>query len=301
MNWTSLIQQKYSPDAFIHGQYFVIQFTPDLVAGQVFNLGVGFIQDGEPSIRYRLLDSSLKGFTCIYGTEATSGLRLLLQSLAYSLDTFGTVSSPSPQIRYTDPIPISGLSVQSIMDSLYRDYIHMDHYVQKKVEKQPYINTGDLRKGVQSHLSPQLREVYYRESSVWIDSDVAQGEKIALDLPIYRPIAKDMFYTQPLFASIVSADYVEKESLSYNLDFLGCTNIQNACSLLGQEAKAGLFIYRPTINDRVTPNKMDEIDRHIDKSLYILERMKQKGGYDIDIQVMDNELDIYAKVTEFVA
>lgn len=300
MNWTSLIQQKYAPDAFIHGQYFVIKFMPDVVAREVFNLGVGFFQDNDPAIRYRLLDNSLKGFNCIYGSEAVSGMRLLLKSVAQALDTVGIISPPSPQISYTQPIAISGLSVESIMDTLYRDHVHMDHFVQKRNRKPTIVNTADLRKGVHDYLAPPLRDKYYREDKIWLKSDVAVDEQIAVDLPIWRPKQDNLFDIQPLFASIVSADYVEREALSYNLDFLGCTNIQNACSLLGPESKAGLFIYRPTLNERVTPNKMDEIDSHIDNSLYILERMKKKGGYDINIEVMDSQYDIYAKVKSFI-
>lgn len=89
MNWTSLLESKYAADAFIKGHFFVIKFTPDIVAQEVHNLGIGFIQEGESKIRFRLLDSSLRGFNCIYGKEPTEGLRLLLDSLSLALDTVG--------------------------------------------------------------------------------------------------------------------------------------------------------------------------------------------------------------------
>ena len=94
--------------------------SPDIVAKEVHNLGVGFIQEDESKIRFRLLDSSLKGFNCIYGKEPTEGLRLLLNSLSLALDTVGYSSPPSSQVEYTILMPISCLSVKSIIDSLYR-------------------------------------------------------------------------------------------------------------------------------------------------------------------------------------
>lgn len=45
---------------------------------------------------------------------------------------------------------------------------------------------------------------------------------------------------------------------------------------------------------------MDIIDSHIDNSLYNLKRLKQKEGYDIEIEVLDIEEDIYDKVISFV-
>lgn len=91
-----------------------------------------------------------------------------------------------------------------------------------------------------------------------------------------------------------------KNALSFNLDYLGCSNIQNACLLTGCEAKAGLFIYRPSLNERVTKEVLDIIDNHIEKSLYTLERLRQKEGYNIEIEVFYSEEKVYDKVAAFV-
>lgn len=300
MNWTSLLESKYAADAFIKGHFFVIKFTPDIVAQEVHNLGIGFIQEGESKIRFRLLDSSLRGFNCIYGKEPTEGLRLLLDSLSLALDTVGYTSPPSAQVKYTTLMPISGLSVKSIIDSLYRDYIHMDHYQQEKKPKPSILNTSELRKGLKSNLQSINRSSYFQENKVFLESDINDG-KIVLDLPIWRPQANEtMFGHDYLFASVVSADYIDKDALSFNLDYLGCTSVQNACLLTSREAKAGLFIYRPSFNERITKEAMDIIDSHIDNSLYNLKRLKKKEGYDIEIEVLDAEEEVYDKVATFV-
>lgn len=299
MNWTSLIQPKYAPDAFINGQFFVIKYTPDLVSQQIFNLGVAFIQDDTQKLHYRLLDSSLKGFTCVYGSEAVHGLRLLLQAIAYSLDNIGYVSSPSPQISYTPLLPTKGLSLIAIMESLYRDYIHMDHFEKKKPKKLPYINTSDLRQGLYDNLKQNSKDRYYRETKI-----ILKGE-IALDLPIWKEpnrLQNDLFDTNHLFASIVSADYVDDEALSYNIDYLGCTNVQNAYDMLqDKKPKAGLYIYRPALSERINREALNRIDNHIDNSLYLLNRLKKRDNLDIEIEVFDSEEAIFNKVNEFLA
>lgn len=301
MNWTSLLQPKYAQNAFVKGHFFVIKFTPDPVAEEIFNLGVGFIEENKDRTIVRLVDSSLRGFGCIYGREAIKGLKLLLQSISVSLSDMGYEYPPSTQITYTPLMPISGLSIEAILNSLYRDYIHMDHYQEKKKAKIAILNTIDLRKGVQKKLSTIKKSEYFHEDKVLLQNDIESGN-MELDLPIWKaPQQRSLFKDNYLFASIVSADYVEPDSLSFNLDYLGSRSIQNACLLTGKKAKAGLFIYRPSLNQRITKEAMTIIDNHIDDSLYILKRMNKRNGYEIEIDVLDSDLDMQDKVANFIA
>ena len=153
MNWTSLLQPKNATTSFVEGYFFVIKFTPDTVAKEVFNLGVGFIEDGDENIRFKLAHPSLKGFACIYGKNAVQGLRLLLQSISTALNTVGYSYPPSSQLTYTTLMPTKGLSVEAILDSLYRDYVHMDHFQEKKKSTVPVLNTRELRKGLKQSLN----------------------------------------------------------------------------------------------------------------------------------------------------
>lgn len=300
MNWTSLLQPKYAQNAFIRGHFFVIKFIPDSVAEEVFNLGVGFIEENESKIRSRFLDPSLRGFSCIYGKQATQELKTLLHSISVALNEVGYISPPSPQINYTSPVPVSGLSVDAILHSLYCDYIHMDHYQEEKKAKPFILNTADLRKSVQKNLSSLKKSGYFHEEKVFLKNDIESG-KMELDLPIWKPQQENsLFERNYLFASIVSADYVEADSLSFNLDYLGSRSIQNACLLTGKNARAGLFIYRPSLNQRITREAMDAIDNHIDNSLYILKRMNKKDGYNIKIEVLDTELEMHDEVASFI-
>lgn len=299
MNWQYLIQPKYADNAFVYGDYFIIQYTPDIVSGHIFNLGVAFIQNDTQKLYYRLLDKSLKGFNFIYGQQATDGLRLLLQTLEYALNDVGHLSSPSPHIHYTPLQPIKGFTPQIIIDNLYQDYIHMDGYPQKKTKKPHTLNTSDLRQHLRKNLEQHNKAQYYHTDKIILENDLQKG-KIILDLPIWNG-EKDLFKKYHLLASIVSADYIDPETLSYNLDFLGCTSVQNACMLLEKKStKAGIFIYRPTISERITEQILNNINNHIDNSVYQLQRMKQKQNYNITIEVLDNETELINQVTEFI-
>lgn len=300
MNWTSLLQPKHATASFVKGHFFVIKFTPDIVAKEVFNLGVGFIENGDKKIHFKLAHSSLKGFACIYGKNAVQGLRLLLQSISTALNTVGYSYPPSSQLTYTTLMPIKGLSVEAILDSLYRDYVHMDHFQEKKKATAPVLNTVELRKGLKQSLKSINKTEYYQEEDILLESNIDSGE-IALDLPIWRPQQENsLFANEHLFATVVSADYLEKNALSFNLDYLGCSNIQKACLLTGQEAKAGLFIYRPSLNERITKDVIDTIDSHIEKSLYTLRHLRQKEGYHIEMDVLYSEEAVHDRVAAFV-
>ena len=307
MNWIGLLEPQHTIDNLTKGHFFVVKFTPDSVASEVFNLGVCFMEDGESKIHFRLIEQSLKGFACIYGNEAVEGLRLLLQSISHALTNLGHISSPSPQIKYTPLMPVTGLSVEYILRSLYRDYIHMDHYPEKdKKKKSPTLNTASLRRSVKRNLESLNLDSYFKEDKVYFKSDIELGAnttsgEIGLDLPIWRPQQEfSLLHDDYLFASVVSADYLDLSALSYNLDYLGCTSIQNACIFTDKKAKAGLFVYCPIPNERINREAMELIDNHIDNSLYILRRMKEKDNYNINIQVLYSEEDICHKVAEFV-
>ena len=300
MNWTSLLQSKPTVDSLVKGHFFVIKFTPDAIAKEVFNLGIGFIEEGSEAIRFKLAHSSLQGFACIYGKNAVQGLRLLLQSISTALNTVGYSFSPSSQVTYTALMPIKGLSIETILNSLYRDYVHMDHFQEKKKPKPSILNTIDLRKGLKQSLKSINKTEYYQEEEIFLKSDIDSGN-IALDLPIWRPQQENsLFGSEHLFASVVSADYLEKNALSFNLDYLGCSNIQKACLLTGEEAKAGLFIYRPSLNERITKDVIDTIDSHIEKSLYTLKHLRQKEGYHIEMDVFYSEEAVYERLAAFV-
>lgn len=301
MNWTSLLQPKDAVASFIKGHFFVVKFTPDIVAKEVFNLGVGFIEDGDEKVRFKLAHSSLKGFACIYGKNAVQGLRLLLQSISTALNTVGYSYPPSSQLIYTPLMPIKGMSVDSILNSLYRDYVHMDHFQGKKEATAPILNTRELRKGLKQNLKSINRDEYYQDEEVILKSQI-DNKEIALNLPIWRSKQENsLFESEPLFATVVSADYLEQSALSFNLDYLACSNIHKACLLTGQEAKAGLFIYRPSLNERITKKAIDLIDSHIEKSLYTLKHLKKKEGYNIEMDVFYSEEEVYGKVAKFLA
>ena len=301
MNWTGLIKNRYDNDTLVKGKYFVIKFTPDFVANEVLNIGVALIDENE-NIYYQLLDN-IQGFECLYGKKSLEIINLLFSSVEQSLRGAGYFSSPSPHIIYTPLIPTSGLSVETILKSLYQDYIHLDHYSNlEKQKKVPALSTREIRKNMFAYFNKNnkaLYDSYVCFDKVTINSDLNSTKSIELDLPIWRKRADSLFNQQPLFATVVSADYIDEASLSLNLDYLGSTCIRNACELIGKQSKAGLFVYRPTTSERITEKMLTNINNHIDSALYSLERMKSKG-YDIDIKVLEDKESIFEMVENFV-
>lgn len=299
MNWTSLIENRYSSDTLINGEYFVIKFTPDFVANEVLNIGVAFIDENQ-KIYPRLLPN-LQGFECLYGSKSSEVISLLFESVKVALKENGYFSSPSPHINYSPLMPTSGLSINTLLDSIYQDYIHLDHYeTQDKQKITQALGTSSIRKSMFSYFKEHNKAIYdsyfsFDKVSIDLDSD----RFIELDLPIFREVNNTLFNQDPLFATVISADYVDPATLSLNLDYLGSTTIRNACELKGKESKAGLFIYRPTISERIDKHMLENIDNHINSTLLSLRRMNDHG-YNIDIEVFDNKDDIFEKVKHFI-
>ncbi|WP_367109717.1 hypothetical protein [uncultured Psychrobacter sp.] len=299
MNWTSLIENRYSSDTLINGEYFVIKFTPDFVANEVLNIGVAFIDENQKL--YSRLLPNLQGFECLYGRKSLEVISLLFESVKVALKENGYFSSPSPHISYSPLMPTSGLSVSTLLDSIYQDYIHLDHYEnQKKQKTTQALGTSSIRKNMFSYFKNYNRAVYdtyFSFDKVAINLD--SNRSIELDLPIFREVNNTLFNEDPLFATVISADYIDPATLSLNLDYLGSTTIRNACELKGRNSKAGLFIYRPTVSERIDKSMLENINTHINSTLLSLRRMNDHG-YNIDIEVFENTNDIFEKVEHFI-
>lgn len=259
MNWKNLIQTK--PHR-VKGYYHVIKFTPNLVAQEVFNIGIVFT-DSENNRHIKMLENT-KAFECLYGKQGAIQVQNMVNYAEDMANSLGDSLIPSPHLSYTTPIFTQGLTIQQILSGLYKDYILLNCAHGRSQDKRKAINTEDLRQKIFSHLKKKQFESALHEAPIRLPSSDTE-----LDLPIWSGTADEdlLGKKKHFFATLISADFIKEAYLGYNLNTVGAMNIQTACEIMGERSRAGFFVYSPTPNENgIDETEYQHITTHIDKT-----------------------------------
>lgn len=273
-NWQHLLSQNLATT--ITGEWFCVRFSPDKTTGEVFNVGVVFI-DQDKQCHAKLLENT-RVFEQMFGSLGVANIKFLLTVVTEALADNHYNVSPSSHISYSPRQTAQGESIDEILDDLYHSMISLVTLSETETDKKRQsINTRDLRKKVASFIKKQYPNTnILREHPVL----VSRGDRqLSLDIPIVsHSLSKDFYGT------IVSADYLDEVHFFYNVEHIGVSNLANCCEILGKDIKSGISIYNPPLDSKA---QQDERDEKIDKCLYRLERLR-KNGHDIDIRIESN-------------
>lgn len=272
-NWQHLVHQDATTT--ITGEWFCVRFNPDITTGELFNVGVVFI-DQTNQCHAKLLDST-KIFEQLFGTLGVANIKFLLNVVAETLAENHYNISPSSNIIYSSRQTAQGESIEEILDDLYRSMISLvDTSEEETDKKRTSINTRDLRKRVTAFIKKQLPNAYdnYLRSTPVL---VGQGKKqMNLDLPLVHKYLDTSFY-----GTVVSADYLDEVHFTYNVEHIGVTNLANCCEIMGKTIKSGISIYHPPTGSKAEQAQRDE---KLDKCLHRLEILRRQN-HDIHIYV----------------
>lgn len=281
-SWHHLLTSKIK--APVKGEWFCVRFCPDKVTGELFNVGVVFIdQDGK--CHAKLLESP-RIFEHMFGNLGVSNISFLLTVVAETLADNHFNISPSSHIIYSRRQTAQGESIAEILDDLYHSMISLVSLPQdEKDKKRDVINTKELRQKVASFIKKEYPDTYYQ---ILRDTPLAVshgGSQVNLDIPlVHKNLSKEFYGT------VVSADYLDAVHFYYNVEHIGVSNLASCCEILGKNIKSGISIYNPPMDSKADQSIRDE---RIDKSLLRLQRLR-KNGYDIDIRI---ESDINKCIT----
>lgn len=256
----------------VSGKWFEIRLTPDLVTGELLNIGVGFIQNRTKAFHFRLLETAAP-FACLYGPRAREQFGFLLATLRESMTMHGASSMISPQISFGTPRPASGESVAAVLDSLYASVVTLGRFMQRQedlAETEPNKakrSTETVRLRVRKAFSSIDKKGF---SEYWHDDPVplkVDDVVHPLDLQLWK--GKDLV-SPNYFASIISACYKDAH---YRRSFLtgAYQALTIARSFGGDKARGSLFILRPEANDGVFGGELQTtIDNEIDHTTWAL-------------------------------
>jgi len=277
----------------VSGQWFTIRLMPDLVAGELFNVGVAFI-DNSGQAHHKFIPDA-RPFQCLFGYKGLDNFNFLLNTIKKRFYQNLFTTSPSPHILFTNSTYASGDNPTQIIDSLYDTMINLQCHESDNTllkDKSP-LGTTKLRKSIFGRMKKEMPSVYeriYRETPVYI-RDASGSNGLYIDLPIWNGNGNLHDEAPSCFGTIVSAAYKTAIHRGYYIEH-GCLNVRNACDMLGKKSKGGIFIFRPSAELGFGETINQQIDNDIDSAVYALNKMK-KNGYPLDIVVTDKKEDIY--------
>ena len=284
--------------SLVGGQWFTIRLMPDLVTGELFNVGVAFI-DNSGNLHHRFIPNA-RPFQCLFGNKGLDNFNFLLNTVKKRFHQNDTTTIISPHVSFTTSAYASGDSIPEIIDTLFDTMINLrcvDEDLTELKDKSS-LGTEKLRQTIFGQLKKDMPQVYeriYRDSPVYI-SEASGSNGLYLDLPIWNSNGNLHNAAPVCFGTIVSAAYKTKEHRGYHIEH-GCLNVRNACEILGKKNKGGIFIFRPPVNNQFNEALNAQIDNEIDNAIYGLNKFK-RNGYDLNIVVTGDKADIYKAAAE---
>lgn len=254
----------------ISGKWFEIRLAPDLVSGELLNIGVGFIQARTKAFFFRMIDSAAP-FVCLYGPRAREQFGFLLSVTREALTTHGPSLHISPHINFGEPRFAQGDSPEQILDSLYRSVVTISRRTEEiagfltPAERKAPRSTDTLRKRIRHAFKkhdPKGFSDYWRDSPVVVNVD---NRHRPIDMQIWH--AQAGLFNPSCFGIIVSACY---KDVHYRKAFLNGAyhDLTIARSFMPKEGgKGGVFILRPEDADN-----LQDIDNEIDNTVWALQK-----------------------------
>ena len=299
--WIKLINSSRTEiPTIINGEWFVIRFTPDLVAGEIFNIGVVFIDDFN-KCHYRLLDD-LNVFACMFGKKSVSNIQFMFSVIEelFSKNAFET--SPSAHISYSMRQTARGFSIESILDDLYTSMISLvcsNEKVSKDSAESYTVTTAKLRKHIFNEMKTNYSFLYqkaYNEKPIRL-MNPNNGRTIEVDIPINYNTGLESNLRKEYYASIISAAYINPIQRVHQLSYVGTTNILNLCELVKDDiAEVALIIYLPEPNKYFSKANYLEAERDLDKCLYPLSHLEKE----VTIEIKRTEQDCLKTAVDFI-
>ncbi len=305
ISWENLITPSNEKPSTISGEWFAVRFMPDRVTGEIFNLGVAFIDDFS-DCHYRLLPNA-KAFDCLFGSLGVANIQFMLNVVDEMLSKNHYDIPPSPHIIYSERRTARGENINEILDDLYRSMVSLVCSDDKKDEEnkeRKAIPTKQVRSKIFSDMKkryPKAYEKAYHPEPIAL-TNPRTGRQITVDMPIASYTGYERNTRQDYYASVVSAAYLDSVHRVHQINYVGVTNVTNICELLGRNevAQAALIIYKPEESKIFNEKYQLETDYELDKCLYSLYQL-EKDGYDIKIDIRDTQEGCLDSLMDFIS
>ncbi|MDI3455222.1 hypothetical protein QLG01_18690 [Acinetobacter sp. V89_4] len=248
-----LIQNANTPK--VHGEWMVIQWTPDVTTRECFNLGVALDADGSKFLK-TIDQDSLSRFACMFGEEILDHVRKLIKISEMAFNN--NIYNISDQIKFDKRGPVRGKSGSALVEHLFELTVPLgrpNHIKNKRVA------SGFTSINLQS-LSNNVIDALKFQNALEYDEIVAQSTNIIInDKSIYMPLRPKNKAIVGNWASAVFADVKRVKT-----DYLQALNdLRTVSDSLKKEP--ALFILKSTSENysKLPQSRIDALDEAIDK------------------------------------
>ena len=256
------------PTPKVRGQWFNIRFTPDLAGGELFNIGVGYLDAERQTVQARLIEN-LEAFRTLFGEAFEEEIRF---SLDVVRSAFGQklLDSPIGSVVFGERRFAAGESVQEVLARLFSATVSFS-----EAKLQPFA------KRESAHGNPAARKAVF--DVIRLKADLRADRIIAGD-PIY--LARDGAKIYPLdiplrsdrhLGSVVSGAYRTKQPLENNL-LRASLDLETAARIFKQD-KLGYFVLRQEAEGTGFP-----VDRSFDEVIDTVGWKLHKHGIHVGVE-----------------
>ena len=261
----------------MRGKWLNIRLKPDIFSGELFNIGVGFID--QSGTLHSQFTEDLSRLQCLFDDRIDldeMGFLVDLASTQYDRAIFDEIknASISPQILLGDPSYASGKSIGSILNQFYDQTISLRPFGEDSKTRRPRFassSTESVRSEIFNWLRlqhPNLAKEIIPSNFQFViqTSDGNTQQRHTVELPLRVP--------GRAAGTIVSANC--KTAPTAELRILqAAMNINTAVRHLEGE-DCGLFILRPGDNSALPRSTLDRFDDLIDESVW---KLRDAGVY----------------------
>lgn len=240
----------------IAGRWAPIRLLPDVVTGEVLNVGVAFVDQNE-RMSVRILDSA-RPLKCLFGAGSIDNFALLLGATRDTLERRQRLISPSTHITFGPLTYAAGGSVEEVVDRLYSAIVTLARCEEENAaapERIPTLRVAEVRRQVFDALekrSPALAKEIIRREPVELRS--AQGV-VRFDLPLRR---------RGLFGTITSARYQAQQAINRVMDG-AFVDMMLARQYVEAEDRGAIFVLRSERDSPTSEEHQQLVDGEIER------------------------------------
>ncbi|GAA78514.1 hypothetical protein [Pseudoalteromonas sp. BSi20495] len=263
----------------LKGQWYSIQWIPDLSTGEVLNLGVGIkLEDG--TVQTKCLDY-FDRIECLFSSrDMIFHARLACDVATEVISNKGFTESIAPQIKCVARGFTQGKSCNEILKRLYSSVVTLGQKRRVKAKAHHFnsINRDVLYSGIKSRLEEKLE----LEFGLYVPHDPYVSFKN--NTKAYLP-----FKNKNGSGTLVSAAYKDLQRVKCNL-FDGYRDIEVASEYLNETDNA-VFLMLP--GSDLELSKLELIENEIDKFTWLMKK------HSIHVECEHSEETLADKVSEW--
>lgn len=272
----SSILEEHSNKPVVSGEWFTIQWTPDIASGEKLNIGVAFREmSGESFVQVLDYYERIK---CLYSQSAVYHLSLACE-VAKEIALTNQISSVSNffGVSFVSNGYAQGESADDIISTIYSNIVPLAIRHEKNREKAYYpVSRERLYTLVNSHLKTKLKyEEYFKMVEPTAIKRVSLGNQMqSLFLP---------YKAGNSIATISSAAYADENTAKCHL-YDAQRDVSLAVKNFNEFDSGAIFILSPSNELKI--QKRDQVDSEIDKFCWYLKTQSIYTEVDSDPEVL---------------